>query len=315
MLSPGAAGTMSILFETIRSLLHSDPSPRAKGDAGRESASSRVIELDQVNSLVAGKHGWFLANRFDHFIGESLIRYGEFSEIEHEFLRTLVGPGDSVIEVGSNIGAHTVGMARHIGPAGQLFAIEPQPAIFQVLCANLALNSLRYVRPLMHGCGSTPGKMYVHDVDYSASTVHNSGSMSLRQDAAGIPVSVVRVDDLAADIEDLRLMKIDVEGMEADVIESARDLIRKHRPILYVENDRREKSSELIQLISALGYRLWWHVPALYSASNYFLNPDNVYGNIVSINMVCQPAERADESLVTDLREVLDPADHPMDGW
>jgi hypothetical protein len=58
-------------------------------------------------------------------------------------------------------------------------------------------------------------------------------------------------------------------------------------PILYVENDRREKAAELVRFIDGLEYAMYWHLPPLFNPDNFFHNPTNVFGNTVSINMVC----------------------------
>ena len=275
--------------------------------------SPHIQPLDDINRLVHARHGWFLANRYDFYLGSALIRYGEFSEAEHEFLASLLGPGDFVIEVGSNIGAHTIGLAKIVGASGQIFAIEPQPAIFRSLCANLALNSLFNVQPFACGCGSHRDTMtVVTAIDYSAATAHNSGGVSLSQTGDGIPVSVMPLDELVGDIPSLRLIKIDVEGMEREVLLGANGIIEKHRPLLYVENDRLEKSKALIELIMAAGYRLWWHIPFFYNPDNYFHVEENDYPNEASYNMFCQPREAVQPALSEGLIEINDPDFHPL---
>jgi hypothetical protein len=58
---------------------------------------------------------------------------------------------------------------------------------------------------------------------------------------------------------------------------------------LYVENDRREKSASLIRTLDTLGYTLFWHRPPLFNPHNFAGNPDNVFGRIVSVNMLGCP--------------------------
>ena len=58
------------------------------------------------------------------------------------------------------------------------------------------------------------------------------------------------------------------------------------KPILYVENDRREKSAALIRRLDALGYALHWHAPPLFNPRNFLENPHNVFGRIISCNML-----------------------------
>jgi hypothetical protein len=90
-------------------------------------------------------------------------------------------------------------------------------------------------------------------------------------------------------LERCRLIKIDVEGMELDVLQGGAKTIAKLRPFLYVENDRKDRSDALIRYIDSLGYEMFWHRPPLFNPDNYFKNPVNVFGNIVSLNMLCIP--------------------------
>jgi hypothetical protein len=121
----------------------------------------------------------------------------------------------------------------------------------------------------------------------------------------GDDVAVVTVDSLC--LPRCALLKVDVEGMELAVVDGARDTIARCRPLLYLENDRAEKSPALIGLILDLGYRLWWHVTPLYNPDNFLKNPSNQFGGTVSINLLCQPAEAARP--VDAMREIKSPAD------
>ena len=95
------------------------------------------------------RHGTFLFNRNDTFVGRSLELYGEWCEAEIELLAQVVKAGDVVLDVGANIGTHAVSFARMVTDSGMVVAFEPQRLVFQNLCANLALNSLRNV--IEHG--------------------------------------------------------------------------------------------------------------------------------------------------------------------
>ena len=92
-------------------------------------------------------------------------------------------------------------------------------------------------------------------------------------------------------------MKIDVEGMEQEVLAGCTFLIRQFQPVLYVENDRPEKSEALIRQIDGLGYKMFWHKPLLFNPDNYWRNPENVFANVASINMLCVP-----KSVPTDFK-------------
>ena len=104
----------------------------------------------------------------------------------------------------------------------------------------------------------------------------------------GDTIVVLQLDD-ALKVSRCKFMKIDVEGMEANIIRGARDVIRRCRQVLYVENDRREKSLELIRLLQEMDYSLYWHLPPLFNSENYFREPDNEFRGLISINMLCVP--------------------------
>src|SRR5262249_40109323 len=86
---------------------------------------------------------------------------------------------------------------------------------------------------------------------------------------------------------------IDVEGMERAVLEGAAQTIARCKPVLYVENDRPEKSPALIRTIDGLGFDLYWHCPPLFNPGNFGGNPTNIFGQIVSMNMLCVPKSTA----------------------
>src|SRR6185437_4192192 len=86
-------------------------------------------------------HGPMLALAGDRYITRSLEVYGEFSAGEWDLFAQVVKPGMTVVEVGANIGAHSIALAKACAP-GPLYLFEPQQRVFQILCANLALNGV-----------------------------------------------------------------------------------------------------------------------------------------------------------------------------
>jgi FkbM family methyltransferase len=273
------------------------------------SEPENVIQLDAIHHLVHARHGWFLANSADHYIGAALIEYGEVAELEVKFLLSLVRPGDVVVEVGSNIGALSVPLAKAVGSDGLLVAFEPQPAIFRTLCANLALNSLSSVQTNQLGVGAQRDVMTIPSEAANYRTEpHNSGSMQLDHAGGGISVDVVTLDQILVNVSSIRLLKIDVEGMEARVLEGAAAMIKKHRPLIFVENDRPANRSALSAHIMALDYRLFWVVTDLYNPNNFFGSVRNHYLNDASFDMVCVPREMALPFTVTDqIEEIMEP--------
>jgi len=246
----------------------------------------RSLALENNLVLVAGRHGYFLVNLNDVYVGRALALYGEYCEEEAAFLARIVKPGNHVVEAGANIGSHTIGLARSVGPHGRVYAFEPQRACYSLLQSQIALNQVYQVQAYSEALGHSPERLWLPYIDYSKPDNFGGASLSCNQSPQAEAIDVTTLDSRLPDAP-LSLIKIDVEGMEEDVIRGGSNLIRKHRPMLYVENDRIEKSRSLVALIMEFGYRLWWHIPELYNKSNFFQIRENVFGKAASFNMIC----------------------------
>jgi FkbM family methyltransferase len=254
--------------------------------------AARRLDVAPPFTLVESRHGWMLVNRNDVYLGQAILRYGECCELEVVALVHLLSlrPG-LVVEIGANIGTHSVPIAKALAAQRrQMIVIEPQPFIFNNLCANLALNGLANVRALPFACGERDTTVHFAPPDYSAGGNFGGVSMDFASVAGGTAVPCRRLDDLVGE-QEVGLMKVDVEGFELSALRGAEATIDRSRPILYVENDRVEKSDALIDWIRAKDYRMWWHVPPLYNPGNFFAEKDDIYKGTRSINMLCLPRE------------------------
>lgn len=259
-----------------------------------------------MNTLTQTRYGKFLYNRNDSYIGRSLQIYGEVNELELQLLRVLCAPASTVLDIGANIGSHTVPLAQHVGPNGRVYAFEPQRVVFQLLCANVALNSLTNVECHWAALAESPGTVLIPEIDYTREA--NYGAIEISKFAVGRPVPKITLDDLVS-LPRVDLIKIDVEGMEERVIRGGSEFFKKFRPLLYVENDRVEKSRSLITCLWQLNYRLFWHTPSFYNPNNFRGVEHNAFDHIVASNMLCIPREV--EITSAPANEIVDAEDHP----
>lgn len=309
------AVTVAVVFSLVAlKTFASRPVLNAPMTKGPVSAAGPLGVLDVATpyKLVRARHGWMLVNANDVYMGQAILRYGECCEIEVAFLLKWIAmrPG-TVIEVGTNIGTHTVPMAKLLAAQSRrLVVFEPQPVIFQNLCANLALNGLANVTAWPNACSDRSGTVYFQRPDYVASGNFGGVSMSTESAQGDIAVPCVDLDSFLSK-EPVSLMKIDVEGFELNVLQGAAQLIDRSRPVLYVENDRIDRAKDLIEWLWSKQYRLWWHVPPLFNPDNYFGEAVDLYPRVASINMLCVPREL--ELPVSGLDEVLT-SRHPLEG-
>lgn len=249
--------------------------------------ATAIPQERQHLNLMACRHGTMLFPRGDMFIGRSLELYGEWSEGEVTLFSNLVVAGDNVVEAGANIGTHTLALSRLVGPSGKVWALEPQQLVFQMLCANLALSEIENVQPVLAAAGAAPGMTVIPHVSYSAAA--NFGGVATGEGAD--PVRVLTIDEMA--LPHCKLIKVDVEGHEPDVLRGAAATIRRLRPCLFVEDDRADGHGVLMALLRELGYRAWWHCAPIFNPENFRRNPVNAFGNVLSVNLLCLPQETA----------------------
>lgn len=215
--------------------------------------------------LVQAKHGAFIVNRNDAIVGRSLEAYGEWCEGEIETILQILEPGDIAIDVGANIGTHTVPMARKVGQDGGVLAIEPQRLVHQALCGNVALNGLVNVVCVIAAAGAAQDRTRLPLFDPREEL--NWAGVCARDYDEGEETEVITLDSLA--FERCKLIKIDTAGMEAEVLAGAKGLIARCQPVLFVTANNAEGEPETLGLLEALDYAAWWHVTRYFHPANH----------------------------------------------
>ncbi len=257
-------------------------------------AQSRTVRVKHT------RYGLMMFNINDTFVGRSLDLYGEYAAAETTRILGLLEPGMTAIDVGANIGTITLPMAQVVGPGGRVWAFEAQATMFHMLCGNVALNDLTNVVAAHAVVGADAAVYSVPGTAYDRTG--NFGAIAARKgtEAGSTGLRSIRLDDL--DLPACHFIKIDVEGMELDVLRGAAGILDRHRPLLYVENDRPDNSASLLDFLMSHRYRMWWSETPLYSDFNFNSNLVNVFPGIVSLDVVCVPAERT--VVVEDLVEI-----------
>ena len=214
------------------------------------------------------------------YIGKCFELYGEYSESEVEVIRTLNSAGNTIIDIGANIGALTVPMSRIVGDTGRVYAIESHSDSFNILCANLALNGIKNVKPI--------NAFVENDPDADTSGVW--GKYGYVSETWAPPI--ISLDSI--ELEACDFIKIDTDGRELKILISGMITIDLFRPIIYFENDHRASSPELLSFVGSLGYDMYWHVAPIFLKDNFFNNPVNFWEkeNIVSTMVLAIPQEK-----------------------
>jgi FkbM family methyltransferase len=175
-------------------------------------------------------------------------------------LRKLVSPGALVLDIGANIGAHTLYLAQLAGAGGRVMAFEPTDFAFRKLCRNLELNPLLAARVAAYHCFLTASDgAGVPDAIYSSWPLvrqaglhakHLGREMQTEQAQSRSLDSILREH---ADYRKVQLVKLDVDGFECDVLGGATVMLRDVRPVFVMELAPyvlEERGASLDQLLS-----------------------------------------------------------------
>jgi FkbM family methyltransferase len=168
----------------------------------------------------------------------------------------MISPGDTVVDVGANIGTYTFALSRMVGPAGKVISIEPIPSTFEVLSRVVKHFDLKNVE--LHNCAITESSGTVPMVVPRSASVPNFYRAQIvsgvsMEDSQVIEVAGRRLDDIVAG-RSIKFIKIDVEGHELAVVRSGQTTIKASAPVALIEvdGDPRQSSTPANQLFVEL---------------------------------------------------------------
>jgi FkbM family methyltransferase len=215
----------------------------------------------------------------DTVIGKSLRLYGEYAQVEVEFLLSSLNSRCIVYDIGSNIGYHTTAFAS---VAQKVYSFEPNPHNYSLLEKNT--KHLSNVELINAAVGDHTGITMISDFDPSKET-ENFGMMKCGEN--GIEVSLLSLDECLFDEPDL--IKIDVEGYEYSAIQGCKNLIEKRKPLIYYEAHETKELKEIYELLVSLGYTLYWCIIPNYNTNNFNNCKEDVFGNSGLISVLAYP--------------------------
>jgi len=207
--------------------------------------------------------------RIDERIGRHIWQYGLYDLSTCEVLWRLLDPGQLAADVGANLGQMTGLLARRTGSAGRVWAFEPHPEVYQDLLHNVALcqtcPEAGAILPRPVALSDRPG---TGRLVWESSFAANRGLAHLGDaGTAGAEVPLETLDNVVGDAT-LAVLKLDVEGHEAAVLQGAGRLLAARRigHIVFESNDGPDGAVH--RLLAAAGYALqaiqdWRHSPPL----------------------------------------------------
>lgn len=234
-------------------------------------------------------YGKFIINRHCHYQAEHLIKTG-YPHIQSELKNILSVVATLpelavVLDVGANAGLVAIPVAQALRQrGGRVIAFEVQRQLYYALCGAAVLNDLGNLTPINRGVGRVRDWMKMPEVDYSKP--QDFGLFSLVDQGAlnghSTQVEIEPIDEMG--LQRLDFLKIDVEGMELDVLEGAKNTLASYRPWCWVEYWKVDRQ-KLCEVFKGLGYHL------------YVMDP---------LNVLCVPEEKLIDSTLKITAERFD---------
>jgi len=190
-----------------------------------EYAASRIVQspivkgaLGLVNRVPFPFHRFpitvcghrMVARTVDRFLALWFWKYGVFGAAEVGLLGTLCREGMSVLDLGANVGFHTLLFARTVGAGGHVWAFEPDPDNFATLCRNLELNSYGNVTAVQAAVGTATGRGSLYHSPFHC----DHRTYQTLEGQRGVPVKMVSVDEFLPSGQRIDLVKMDIQGAE-----------------------------------------------------------------------------------------------------
>ncbi len=162
----------------------------------------------------------------DTVVSKQLSERGGFEAFETEVLRDAIRPGDTVLDIGANIGYYTLQFAQLVGDEGRVFAFEPDPRNFELLQRNVRQNRYQNVT-LVHAAATSSAKtvrLYQNAINRGDHRTYDSS-----EGRQWVDVDGVVLDEFFANVDGtIDFIKMDIQGSEASALGGMKTLLQKN---------------------------------------------------------------------------------------
>jgi len=252
------------------------------------------------------KYGAMSLLEADQVVSRSVALYGEWAQEELDFSNLFIKKGAFVLDVGAFIGTHTLAFSNMVRPSGKVFSFEPRKEIYAVLTENVSENCENVIAKNI-GLGSEESKVDLQYLDTGDAI--NFGGLDLDDktvnNALTYQVKILTIDSL--DLEKIDFIKIDVEGMEYEVLAGAIKSISKLKPVIFCECNSVEAGSELLNFCDLHDYKAYGFLSSAYNPNNFNEITENIFGSAKELALLLIPKGKIREKLKGVPKELFFP--------
>ena len=224
--------------------------------------------------------GVFIHLENDLYIPESLTKYDGWENEIYDECKKYIKPNSNVIEVGAHIGTHCIPLSKLTN--GYVIAFEMQRFIHQLLNTNIILNNRSNIITYQEAVSNQSGEIHVGEIDYSG-VASNSGNVKIQeiQMDQGFPIQCVTLDQKLKGLQNVDLIKVDVECHELEVLQGAYQLIKEQKPIIVTEYHTiktKHTDGNQKEIMNLFPNYNWREVNGVYNLNNKEVHNHNMIG-------------------------------------
>ena len=200
------------------------------------------------------------------YIDEKIFDKGYFEEEMLDSFMSYLKPGMTFVDIGANIGQHTLFVSRVVGPTGNVISFEPIPHLYEQIKRSTEANAMTNISLFNLGCGDRESRetLYINKANIGASSIVASLKDSKEEQ---ITIHIIKAEDKLLTYKKIDLIKIDVEGYEYQALLGLEKIIERDKPVLFIEytptfykrssNDSTTNDGiRLLSLLEKYGYKI-----------------------------------------------------------
>jgi FkbM family methyltransferase len=207
------------------------------GLTGLHKALYRIIEPKGIIQIHVQGSKMYVNSR-DKAIVHSLITKGIWEEFETELISKLIKPGDTVVDIGANIGYYTLIAAKTVGNDGRVYSFEPEPNNYELLVKNVKINDYTNAITVQKALSNKRGKLtlFMDKTNFGAHSLSQKNIIS--QKGGFVTVETTTLDDFFGNFEKdskIDFIKMDAEGAEGLIVEGAQGILKQNKIKILME--------------------------------------------------------------------------------
>lgn len=235
------------------------------------------IQPTELKTIAEFETRWgrILALRNDNPISESLEKYGEWAQIEIEFLCQFIRDDSVILDAGSHIGIHSLAFAHSAAKNVHVHAFEAQPQLSALSMRNAKVSGSR-ISVQRCAIGESEGAGFIPRLPDDRPV--NAGAQNLEYQAGPdrLETPIRTIDSFG--LSGVTLIKLDIEGCEAAALRGAVRTVSNDKPVIYCEVNSIAAAADLLQIMEGRGYTYYFVSTPAFNPENFRSASANFFG-------------------------------------